>query len=182
VILHGPILAIGRGKSNQQLDELCRFNDDACHHNEEAMMPLWKIYHPPGAFSAEDKQALAERVTGLYRILPKFYVGVVFQAVEPDSFYVGGEPRDDFVRIWVDHSARTLPDDDAVKARWIAMCDEAIAPYVRDRGLDWEFHIDETPFDLWSIQGIRPPFADSETEKRWRAENRPTREPASAPA
>jgi hypothetical protein len=34
---------------------------------------------------------------------------------------------------------------------------EAIAPFVKDRGFDWEFHIDETPFDLWSVQGYRPP-------------------------
>lgn len=49
---------------------------------------------------------------------------------------------------------------------------------VRERrpqcGLDWEFHIDETAFDLWSIQGYRPPLPDSEDEKRWRRENRPS--------
>jgi phenylpyruvate tautomerase PptA (4-oxalocrotonate tautomerase family) len=145
-------------------------------------MPLWKFYHPPGAFSAEDKKAMSERITALYRVLPKFYVGVVFQEIAPDNFYVGGEPRDNFVRIWVDHIARTMPDDDRMKARWIKMCDDAIAPYVAERGLDWEFHIDETPFDLWSIQGIRPPFADTETEKRWKAENRPSAGPRRDPA
>ena len=44
-------------------------------------MPLWKFYHPVGAFSAEDKQAIASRITSIYRALPKFYVGVVFQEV-----------------------------------------------------------------------------------------------------
>jgi Putative oxalocrotonate tautomerase enzyme len=37
-----------------------------------------------------------------YRALPKFYVIVVFQEVAPESFYMGGEPTHNFVRIWVD--------------------------------------------------------------------------------
>ena len=44
-------------------------------------MPLWKLYHPVDTFSAEDKQALSQRITALYKPLPKFYVGVVFQEV-----------------------------------------------------------------------------------------------------
>jgi|GEM_PF-4155089 Putative oxalocrotonate tautomerase enzyme len=32
--------------------------------------------------------------------------------------------------------------------------------------------VDETPFDLWTIQGIRPPRAETEDEKRWIVENR----------
>jgi phenylpyruvate tautomerase PptA (4-oxalocrotonate tautomerase family) len=136
-------------------------------------MPLWKIYHPVGAFTAADKQALSERITGLYRILPKFYVGVVFQEVPKESFYVGGKPADNFVRIWIDHIARTLPNDEA-KRRWLGLCDAALAPFVKERGYDLEYHIDETPFDLWSIQGLRPPPPNSEAEKRWVADNRPS--------
>ncbi len=136
-------------------------------------MPLWKIYHPVGCFTADDTQQLSQRITALYKRLPRFYVGVVFQEVSGDNFYVGGEPRDNFVRIWVDHIARTLPSAEARKW-WIEQCDAALAPLVKDRGLDWEFHIDETPFELWSIQGIRPPPAESPDEKRWIAENRPT--------
>jgi hypothetical protein len=41
--------------------------------------------------------------------MPKFYVGVVFQEVGEDSFFIGGEPHPRFVRIWVDHIARTSP-------------------------------------------------------------------------
>ncbi|MCI3133497.1 tautomerase family protein [Phenylobacterium aquaticum] len=136
-------------------------------------MPLWKLYHPPGAFSAEDKKAMSTAITALYARLPKFYVGVIFEEVAPANFYVGGESRDNFVRIWIDHIARTLPTPEA-RARCVAAFDATLAPYIRDRGLDWEFHIDETPFDLWSIQGYRPPAADSEAEKRWIAENRPS--------
>jgi phenylpyruvate tautomerase PptA (4-oxalocrotonate tautomerase family) len=135
-------------------------------------MPLWKIYHPVNAYTSADKQQLAERITNLYRSLPKFYVGVVFQEVPKDAFYIGGKPVDNFVRIWVDHIARTLPTPEA-KVHWLKISNEAIAPFVKDRGYDWEFHIDETPFDLWSIQGLKPPPVNSDVEKRWVLENRP---------
>ena len=37
---------------------------------------------------------------------------------------------------------------------------------------DWEISIDETPFDLWSLQGeLAPPF-ESVAEKRWVKENK----------
>lgn len=144
-------------------------------------MPLWKIYHPVGAFSAEQKKGMSEAITALYSRLPKFYVGVVFQEVAPDSFYVGGEPAENFVRIWVDHIARTLPNAEA-RTWWIGQCDAALAPFIADRGFSWEFHIDETSYELWSIQGHRPPLPNTEDEKRWIAENKPSpvgaREPA----
>lgn len=136
-------------------------------------MPLWKVYHPEDAFTDAEKQALAARITALYERLPEFYVGVVFQAVRPGDFFIGGEPRENFVRIWVDHIARTLPTEE-LRRWWVGQCDEALAPFIRDKGLDWEFHIDETPFDLWSIQGFRPPMPDTEDEKRWKRENRPS--------
>jgi phenylpyruvate tautomerase PptA (4-oxalocrotonate tautomerase family) len=137
-------------------------------------MPLWKVYHSAGAFSPEEKQALAKDITALYAArLPAFYVGVVFQEVAPDSFFVGGEPADNFVRIWIDHIARTLPTPEARRGM-VKRADEVLAPYVRDKGLNWEFHIDETPFDLWSIQGFAPPPPNSEAEQRWKRENRAT--------
>jgi phenylpyruvate tautomerase PptA (4-oxalocrotonate tautomerase family) len=140
---------------------------------EEKLMPLWKIYHPVGKFSAEDKKAIAERITSIYRTLPKFYVGVVFQAIEKDCFYVGGEPADDFVRIWVDHIARAFSDE-KLKVRFLDACGRLLAPFIADRGLRWEMHVDETPFSLWTIQGLKPPPPDSDAEKRWQTENRPS--------
>ena len=46
-------------------------------------MPLWKVYHPVDAYSAEDKKQFAERVTEMYsRIpIPKFYVVMIFEEV-----------------------------------------------------------------------------------------------------
>jgi phenylpyruvate tautomerase PptA (4-oxalocrotonate tautomerase family) len=135
-------------------------------------MPLWKFYHPEGAYSPQDKQAIAERITGVYRMLPKFYVGVVFQEIPKTSFFIGGEPADDFVRIWVDHIARTF-DSEEMKGRFLTAVGQLLAPYIEDRGLRWEMHVDETPFSLWTIQGIRPPLPNTEAEKLWRAQNRP---------
>src|SRR3546814_1413071 len=76
-------------------------------------MPLWKIYHPVDAFTADDKKGIAQALTGIYgRVMPKFYVGVVFQEVTEDNFYIGGEPHPRFIRIWVDHIARTFQSDE----------------------------------------------------------------------
>ena len=128
-------------------------------------MPLWKIYHPVGAFTSDDKQAIACRATAVYPHLPSFYVAVIFQEIPKESFYLGGKPMDNFVRVSIDHIARRLPDD--LKELRLTQINGAIDPFVKDRGFDWEVHIDETPFDLWSIQGYRPPPPNSEDEKRW---------------
>ena len=135
-------------------------------------MPLWNIYHPVGAYNDEDKQAIASAIVPLYPILPKFYVGVVFHETLKGSFYIGGKPVDNFVRISVDHIARQFPNDE-VRRRWLKMCTDALTPYTSGRGLSWEFHVDETPFQLWRIQGMRPPLPDTEQEKLWIAEDRP---------
>lgn len=138
-------------------------------------MPLWKFYHPVEAFTNEEKRAISERITALYTRsgLPAFYVGVVFQDIPDSSFYIGGKPTSNFVRIWIDHIAKQFktPED---RERALNAFNAAIAPYVRDKGLDWEFHIDETPFDLWSIQGYRPPLLETEDGARWVRENRPS--------
>ena len=134
-------------------------------------MPLWKVYHPEGAFTVEDKKVLSERITRIYRGLPAFYVSVVFQEVPKNSLYVGGEPADDFVRIWIDHIARSFKDEET-KGQFLAAINKALKPFIADRGLRWEMHIDETPFSLWSIQGLRPPLPDTPAEQKWRAENK----------
>jgi len=56
----------------------------------------------------------------------------------------------------------------------LAAVDQVIAPWVRDRGYDWEFTITEPPFDLWSLQGEIPPPFESLAEKRWIKENKAT--------
>lgn len=137
-------------------------------------MPLWKIYTPKNAFTADDKKAIAQALTGLYgRVMPRFYVGVVFQEVAADDFYMGGEPSEGFVRIWVDHIARTFRSDEQ-RVGFFNRVNDLLAPWIADRGFSWEMHVDETPFDLWTIQGYFPPKEGTEDEKRWMAENRPS--------
>jgi hypothetical protein len=62
--------------------------------------------------------------------------------------------------------ARTLPGP-IIREWWVKAVDELIAPFVRDRGYDWEVTIDEVPADLWSLQGEIPPPFESHAEKRW---------------
>ena len=52
-------------------------------------------------------QAIAERITTVYSMLPKFYVVVVFIDVDQDSFFIGGSHNNRFVRIVSQHLART---------------------------------------------------------------------------
>ena len=134
-------------------------------------MPLWRIYHAPGAFSVGDKQELAARITQAYDFLPRFYVNVLFRELDPDSFYIGGKATGNFVRICIEHIARSFSTDEQ-KTWFIARIEDAIAPYVKARGRDWEFHILETPFDLWRVQGYVPPKPGTDDEKRWKEENR----------
>lgn len=137
-------------------------------------MPLWTIYHPPQAFSDQDKAELAERITDVYgAVMPRFYVGIVFQALEPRNFFMGGRPADRFVRIVMEHIARSFPDIETSR-RFIDRINAILKPYVADRGYDWELHVDETPFDYWSINGHYPPKPNTEDERRWRADNRPS--------
>lgn len=138
-------------------------------------MPLWHIYHPAGIYTAEQKQALAADVTALYaRVgLPKFYAVTLFHEVDESSFYVGGEPRRDAVRVVIEHLARQ-PEDPDIRRRTGEALARLLAPYTSERGLYYEFHIDETPRDLWMTDGIWPPPAESEAERRWARENRPS--------
>ena len=137
-------------------------------------MPLWHIYCPEGTYSPQDKRALADRITDLYAEygLPRFLVSVVFQEVPKDSYLIGGEPADDFVRIWIDQIARRVPDD--ARGWWMKRIRETVAPYVTDRDLRWEVHIDDTPRELWSVDGRKPPAEGSEDEQRWARENSPS--------
>ena len=136
-------------------------------------MPLWKVYHPVGAFTAEDKKQLAQRVTEVYASIPipKFYVVLLFEEIGQDACFVGGEPHRKFIRFKIDQIARTVPGP-ILREWWIRTLDKVIAPFVKDRGYDWEVSIDETPCDLWSLQGeVAPPF-ESVAEKRWVKDNR----------
>jgi phenylpyruvate tautomerase PptA (4-oxalocrotonate tautomerase family) len=96
-------------------------------------MPLWRIFHHPSAFTAEQKQALAADITKLYTSppvsLPAFYVNVLFVALEEDQLFIGGAARRDFVRIAIEQIARTMPDADSAtgaahRAAWMDRINE----------------------------------------------------------
>lgn len=135
-------------------------------------MPLWNIYHNPELFSDTDKASFAEKIVTLYDILPSFYVGVLFHPIDARSFYVGGRPATNFVRISVDHIARQFPNDE-IRSGWLKKASDVIKIFTSDRGIDWELHVDETPFNAWLIQGLRPPAPNSAAEKLWMTEGRP---------
>jgi phenylpyruvate tautomerase PptA (4-oxalocrotonate tautomerase family) len=79
-------------------------------------MPLWKVYHPAGAYTPQDKKDLSERITGMYaRVpIPKFYVVFIFEEIAKDSCFVGGKPNNKFIRFKVDQIARTEVKSTAV--------------------------------------------------------------------
>lgn len=135
-------------------------------------MPLWHIYCPEDAYTPADKAAFATSITDLYaRIgLPRFYVSVIFYDVAPHNLLIGGEPRNDFVRVSIDHIARRMTPDRY--AYWMEQVNATLDPFVRQRQLNWEVHVDETPFELWSIDGLTPPAPKSEAEQRWARENK----------
>lgn len=121
----------------------------------------------------DQKKAFAKDITLKYTEtvgIPEFYVVVSFREVPEEDFLVGGEPVGNFIRIFVDHVARQETPELRKWAR--DEFEKALVPHVKDRGFDWEWHIDETPIDLWQVQGLTPPPL-SEAERLWATENRP---------
>lgn len=58
-------------------------------------------------------------------------------------------------------------------ANWLLLPIQLLAPHIEARGgLNWEYHIQETPRDLWKIQGFAPPPFRSLEEKLWSKENK----------
>ena len=137
-------------------------------------MPLLHFYHSKDVLDQDDKQNIATAFTQLYgAMLPKFYVNVLFHDISPNNFYIGGEPLNDFVRLSIDHIARSF-DSDENRQLFLDACHRILAPYIEKKKLRWELHVDETPFELWTIQGLRPPLPNSVAEQKWRQENRAT--------
>jgi len=123
-------------------------------------MPLWNVYCTEGTYSKDDKRAFAEAITDIYAseagglpemMMPRFYVVVVFHDVPKDSLFIGGVPRNDFVRFSIDHIAYAMPDE--FRELMLKFMNKTIHPFVRDRGLDWEIHIDDTPRNQWTFRG-----------------------------
>ncbi|MGQ0846823.1 MAG: tautomerase family protein [Sporichthyaceae bacterium] len=131
-------------------------------------MPFWKIYTPVGAYTPAEKQELCEKITHLHDIapIPHFYVVILFEEVDANSLFVGGKPNGNFVRFKIDHMARSMPDA-GMRRLWLDTIGLTIAPFVKDRGYDWEITIGEMPIDFWIMNGEVPPPPASVAERRW---------------
>lgn len=146
-------------------------------------MPLWQLFVPEDAFTAEDKLDLGNRITNIYSDnfdLPRFYTTVVFHDLKPESFLVGGEQRGQFVQVVIVHAARTAGQiaerlgvtEADVNNVFLKFAHEALKPYVADRGYEWESHVENVPHETWNIDGMEPPPPWSEVEKRWAKDNK----------
>lgn len=138
-------------------------------------MPYWEIFTPQSAYTPEDKKAFATAITDAcvsFVDIPAFYVVVRFHEYAADEMYVGGEAQENFIRVVTDTIARQMETTEIRHAVMTAI-EGAMVPFVKDRGYNWEIHLDETPMDLWRVQGLIPPPAWSDTEKLWAKENRP---------
>ena len=91
-------------------------------------MPMWQIYHPEAAFSESDKQELAGKITAIYEsFLPRFYVNVFFHSIPKDGLFIGGEVANDFVRVTIDHIARSI-DDTEMQQQFLVGCSSPMSP------------------------------------------------------
>ena len=138
-------------------------------------MPYWQIFTPANAFTHEDREQLSQAITSIY-----------VDYVEPPAV-LRGRPvqrhaeehhvrrRESEQQLRPDlHRPRRATDGHRGAARaCMTAIEDKLAPFVKERGYDWEVHIDETPIDLWRTQGLVPPPPYSDIEKLWATENRP---------
>ncbi|KAJ7790011.1 putative oxalocrotonate tautomerase [Mycena olivaceomarginata] len=134
-------------------------------------MPLHRFFTPKGLYSADEKAAISKAVTGVYRTLPEFYVVVLFIELDADSFFVGGLPKNNFLRIAAEHYARNFSDD-SHKRDFMDRYEEALKPFTKGRGIDWEVQVTDADRTLWNENGMAPPLPDTEEERIWKRENR----------
>lgn len=82
-------------------------------------MPLWRIFSHPQTFSLDQRKGIAKAVTDLYvsRGLPAFYVNVIFIDVDEKGTFIGGEQRNNFVRVVAEQIARAMPSPDTSEGR-----------------------------------------------------------------
>jgi len=130
-------------------------------------MPLWRIFANPHTFSPSQRAGLAKNITELYasRGLPAFYVNVIFLDVDEQQFWVGGEPKTNYVRVVVEQIARTMatPDTEEGQKRrrwWMDLINEVrFALYCRSRGT---CNVENNNMDKIRLQALKPFIIDRE--------------------
>lgn len=98
---------------------------------------MHRIYISQGLYTPAEKHALSKAITEVYKVLPPFYVVVLFIDLPKDSYFIGGEPNDAFVRFNIQHLARHFENKEH-KLAFMKRYEEAIKPFTADKGLDWE--------------------------------------------
>jgi Putative oxalocrotonate tautomerase enzyme len=81
--------------------------------------------------------------------MPRSYVVVAFHDLPKDSLFLGGVPRNDFVRFSIDHTAYTMPEE--LRELLLKFINKSIHPSVRDA--DWTGRFTST-----THPGISGPF------------------------
>lgn len=139
-------------------------------------MPLWDIHTTPNLLSPTEKKDLAKSITRIYvkrGPLPAFYVNVRFTTLPAGDTFIGGtEPTNSaLIQIW--HLARQFQSD-TQKQTFMAEVDKVLNPLLGEegKGAHWEYFIQESPRDLWKINGMVPPLPGTEMERRWVEENK----------
>jgi hypothetical protein len=134
-------------------------------------MPLWVVYHPPSLFSTDsERETFAKDIQEkLYGFLPPFYVVVNYIASAQQ--YGGGNHCPHMVRFVISELARKNEDPEN-RIRRRKQMDNVLSPYmhkmeVDGKKVDWEYHVDTPPRDLWEINGLTPPMPNTEAEKLW---------------
>ena len=103
-----------------------------------------------------------------------------FHEFKPESYIVGGEPRDQFVQVAIVHAVRT--DVEVAELMGITIKEledlffqfaaDALKPYVADRGYETEWHVEVVARETWLIDGMAPPPPWSPAEKQWAKDNK----------
>ncbi|KAF8860247.1 hypothetical protein BDZ45DRAFT_779965 [Acephala macrosclerotiorum] len=134
-------------------------------------MPLLQFYTSVGQLSVKDKQELASTLTERYgRIMPEFFVTIVFHELPHGSFFVGSKPADGtFVRFHAEHIAVNWNKDKTKANAYLDWLGSVLKERFEPRGWTWEFNVAETDRDLWRVQSIVPPAIGSEALKTWDA-------------
>jgi hypothetical protein len=139
-------------------------------------MPLWNIYYTADIFeSTVTRTKLAEDITNLYTGggMPAFYVVVQFIPLPAENVFVAGKARTNFVRLVIQHMAVHKHEGvDNFPARFSTKINDALRPYIADKGYDWEITVSDTPRDFWRFNGIEPPPYGSEAMKVWAKEDK----------
>jgi phenylpyruvate tautomerase PptA (4-oxalocrotonate tautomerase family) len=136
-------------------------------------MPLWNIKHTPSLFSPTEKESVSKAATSIYKAvgLPAFYVQVIFEELPPQSIYLGGEEHKTYASIEIHHIARSIRDADTKKI-FLDNVDKIFNPLLVKKGAKWEYFVSESERDMWKINGVYPPAAGSDEEKKWAEVNR----------